>query len=86
MPESCTLDEILQRVPNLILGMANCSDCEKAMLIFARKHQCFGYCPKETHQNVVEEVKNKYKHTSFPAVFINGQFIGDEKALEEHFK
>lgn len=86
MTEKMTLDEKLQLTPNLILGMNNCSDCTVALKILAESGIFFGYCPRETHQEIVEEVKTKYNHSTFPAIFINKKFIGDEHKLQEHFK
>lgn len=84
--KNCTLKEALERCPNLVVGKADCMECKEAMCLLVHKHMCFGYCPAEAHTNLVEEIKKAYGHTTVPAVFIEGKFVGGHEKLKERLQ
>lgn len=82
MEEKTSLCNQLAQTPNMILGMKNCDDCIQALRLMVESGMFFSYCPKEAYQTIVDEVRAEFNHATFPAIFIDAQFIGDEKDLK----
>lgn len=78
------LQKLLEQNKNIILGMASCPFCIRAAELLMKKSIKFLYIPKETCGSIDEEVRkfreglpdqNRRRHT-YPAVFIDGEYIG----------
>lgn len=78
-----TLEENLKKCPNLILGKAGCPFCVEAIKIFMNKLVNFIYIAKEKDDEMVNEIKEKYQHVTFPAVFFDGKFVGGCDSLKK---
>lgn len=71
-----SIKENLKIYPNILVGKIGCPYCEDAIQTLVTKKKYFLYVPKETNDNLSEDVKNTYKHKTLPAIFLNGDFIG----------
>lgn len=86
MDAKSPLDTLLDMAPNLILGMKKCGDCTKAIGFMIASGLFWSYCPRENFPDIVAEVAARYNHKTFPAVFINKKFIGDENQLQAYLQ
>lgn len=78
-----TLDMILERTCNLMIGKKGCVDCTNAISYYIDNDMCFAYCPQEIHGDVVEEVKARYgAKQEFPIIFIGKRYIGTFENLK----
>ncbi|KAM0687468.1 hypothetical protein COBT_001287 [Conglomerata obtusa] len=80
------VEQNLERCSNLILGKSGCPYCEDAIRLLAKHSKTYLYIPKEKNADMVSEIKDVYKHATFPAVFINNKFVGGCDKLKEFIK
>ncbi|KAM0673222.1 hypothetical protein GVAV_003387 [Gurleya vavrai] len=77
-----TLSENLKIQQNLFIGKAGCPFCINAFNLLAEKGIHFLYIPKEKNQSIVDEIKKNHDHKTFPAIFLNGEFVGGFDSLK----
>lgn len=84
MPKEKTLDMILENICCLVIGKKGCSDCTDAINLLIQNDMCFGYCPHETHLDVLNEVKMRYgEKQSFPIIFKDKRYVGTYADLKK---
>ncbi|EJW03575.1 hypothetical protein EDEG_02087 [Edhazardia aedis USNM 41457] len=82
--EQTSLEDILKKYPSFMLGKAGCHDCVVAFQALSSNLNAFMYFPKEVYARLNDEIfRTKVPHqiTNYPQIFLNGEYIGDDKAL-----
>lgn len=78
--------EILAKTPSIIITVSGCPHCLVAMRTLRDKKVNFTEIKGMENKDVVEEVKQKEGHKTFPMIYIDGKFIGGNDKLQEYFK
>lgn len=81
-----SLNALISSNKVFIFGHGNCYYSLKAKEIISSLTSKYTFFTCETHSRCLEfrdEILSTYGHRTFPAVFINGQFVGGSDAVEK---
>ncbi|EJW03582.1 hypothetical protein EDEG_02094 [Edhazardia aedis USNM 41457] len=80
------IEEAVEKYPNLLIGKAFCMYCDNAVNLLSHEYVDYMYLSSKTHSDLVQEVKNKYNHNTYPMIFIDKKFIGGCSELRKYLK
>lgn len=67
---------------NIIMGMPHCESCQEAHSIFENHNMKVDCACWMGNSILKEEMKKEHNHRTFPIIFIEGEFIGGLKQLQ----
>ncbi|KAF5140603.1 glutaredoxin-like protein [Vairimorpha ceranae] len=80
------LETLIKEKRTWILTMEKCPDTVKGLGILYANNIDAEIFKKEDHPDLVQDVLKEFNFKYFPTIFINGEFIGGDKELEEYLK
>lgn len=84
------LEKILEEHSTLMVSKSNCGFCEESEKLF-RKHGVKPYVvkfedhPRDEMSDIIQELRKEKGHTTFPAIFYEGKFIGGYDQLKAFY-
>lgn len=75
-PMFASKETLLNTFPNVVIGRSNCPFCEKAVSLLFHKNISYLYLSVNEVPDILQDIKNEYKHKTVPMVFINKEFVG----------